>query len=56
MVSGMTVVIPSTEGPFGVMGAHTTSHRTFSEDDINFLQAVANVLAMAIERTEAQES
>ena len=34
--------------------ADTTSHRTFSEDDINFLQAVANVLAMAIER-EAQE-
>src|SRR5215218_2829959 len=55
VVSGMTVVIPSTEGPFGVLGAHTTSHRSFSEDDINFLQAVANVLATAIERTEAKQ-
>jgi DNA-binding NarL/FixJ family response regulator/signal transduction histidine kinase len=55
VVSGMTVVIPSTEGPFGVLGAHTTSHRTFSEDDINFLQAVANVLATAIERRQAQQ-
>ena len=55
VVSGMSVVIPSTEAPFGVLGAHTTSHRTFSEDDINFLQAVANVLATAIERQGAQE-
>jgi signal transduction histidine kinase len=52
----MSVVIPSTEeGPLGVLGAYTTSHRTFSEDDINFLQAVANVLATAIERSQAQQ-
>ena len=54
-VSGMTVVIPGREGPFGVLGTHTTSRRAFSEDDANFLQAVANVLAAAIERTEAEE-
>jgi PAS domain S-box-containing protein len=55
VVSSMTVVIPGSEGPFGVLGVHTTTHRTFSEDDINFLQAVANVLATAIERKEAQQ-
>jgi two-component system nitrate/nitrite response regulator NarL len=55
VVSSMTVVIPATEEPFGVLGVHTTSHRSFSEDDINFLQAVANVLATAIERKEAQQ-
>src|SRR5215207_10862821 len=55
VVSGMTVVIPYTEGPYGILGAYTTSHRSFSEDDINFLQAVANVLATAIEREEAQQ-
>jgi PAS domain S-box-containing protein len=54
-VSGMSVVIHGQQRPFGVICADTTSHRTFSEDDINFLQAVANVLAMAIERKEAQE-
>jgi PAS domain S-box-containing protein len=54
-VSGMTVVIPGREEPFGVLGAHTKSHRTFSEDDVNFLQAVANVLAAAIQREEAEE-
>jgi signal transduction histidine kinase len=38
-----------------VLCAHSTSHRAFSENDINFLQAVANVLGGAIERNEAQE-
>jgi PAS domain S-box-containing protein len=50
IVSSMTVVIPASEGPFGVLGVHTTTHRTFSEDDVSFLQGIANVLAMAIER------
>jgi PAS domain S-box-containing protein len=54
-VSGMSVVIHGQQRPFGVICADTTSHRTFSEDDINFLQAVANVLATAIEREGAQE-
>ena len=54
-VSGMTVVIGGREEPFGVLGAHSKSHRTFSEDDANFLQAVANVLATAIESEEAEE-
>ena len=54
-VSGMTVVIQGREQPFGVLGAHTKSRRTFSEDDVHFLQAVANVLAMRIEREEADK-
>jgi signal transduction histidine kinase/ActR/RegA family two-component response regulator len=36
------------------LGAYTTQQRTFTEDDVNFLQAVANVLAEAIERKQAQ--
>jgi PAS domain S-box-containing protein len=55
VVSSMTVVISATEGPFGVLGVHTATQRIFSEDDINFLQAVANVLATAIERQGEQE-
>jgi PAS domain S-box-containing protein len=56
VVSGMSVVIHGQEGPFGALCAHTRSRRTFSEDDINFLQAVANVLATAIEREAAEQS
>src|ERR687898_442971 len=51
----MSVVIHGLERPFGALCAHSTSYRSFSEDDINFLQSVANVLATAIERQGAQE-
>jgi PAS domain S-box-containing protein len=54
-VSGMSVVIHGRDGPFGVLGAFTTTHRFFSDDDANFLQALANVLATAIERQDAEE-
>src|SRR5215208_992369 len=54
-VSGVSVVIQGRDGPFGVLGAFTTGHRPFSKDDTNFLQAVANVAATAIERAAEQE-
>jgi PAS domain S-box-containing protein len=55
VISGMSVVIYGGGGPFGALCAHSRSHRSFSEDDINFLQSVANVLAIAIERQGAEE-
>ncbi len=33
---------------------HTTRRRGFSQDDVNFLQAAANILAAAIERKRVQ--
>jgi len=57
VVSGMSVVVLGKDRePYGVLGAHTTSQRTFSHDDINFLQAIANVLAEAIARKQAEDS
>ncbi|MGH8058481.1 MAG: sensor histidine kinase, partial [Candidatus Entotheonellia bacterium] len=50
VVSGMSVIIPGRERPFGVLGADTSQLRIYTADDIHFLQLVANVLAMAIER------
>jgi PAS domain S-box-containing protein len=50
VVSGMSVIVWGLERPFGVLGAHTTSHRAFSEDDVHFLQTVAEVLAAAVVR------
>jgi signal transduction histidine kinase len=55
VLSGMSVVIHGLERPLGALCAHSRSLRSFSEDDINFLQFVANVLATAIERQGAQE-
>jgi signal transduction histidine kinase len=55
VVSGMTVLIRGEELPYGVLGAHTTMHRTFSADDIHFLQAMANVLAEAFKGRRVEE-
>ncbi len=56
LVSSLSVVIHGKERPFGVLGAHTTKHRTFSKDDIYFLQATANVLATAIARQQVEDA
>ncbi len=53
-VSGMTAIIRDRHGPLGVLAVHTTTKRRFTADDINFVQAAANVLAAAIERRRAE--
>lgn len=55
VISGLSVIIPGQHTPYGVLGAHTTKQRTFTQDDTNFLQAVANVLADAIERQQIEQ-
>jgi PAS domain S-box-containing protein len=54
VISGMSVIIPGRETPFGILGVHTTRKRAFTDDDVHFLQAVANVLAEAIERKRGE--
>ncbi|MBW3586360.1 MAG: PAS domain S-box protein, partial [Cyanobacteria bacterium 0813] len=40
---------------WGVLGVHTSEGRVFSQDDVYFVEAIANVLAAAIERIGSQE-
>jgi len=47
VVSGVQVAI---RPAWGVLGAYTTRPRRFSPDDIDFLAAVADVLALSIDR------
>lgn len=54
VVSGVSVVIARGTEPYGVLAAHTTTRRTFSIDDVHFLQAVANVVGTAIERSHSE--
>ena len=56
VLSGMSVVMQGRDGPFGVLGVHATARRSFSRDEINFLQAVANVQAAAVGRRGAEEA
>lgn len=50
VVSGIGVPIRGQHRPFGVLDAHSIRPRRFSTDDLNFLQGIANVLALAVER------
>jgi PAS domain S-box-containing protein len=55
VISGLSVIIQGKGRPFGVLGVHTTKERSFDQNDIHFVQAIANVLAEAIERKQAEE-
>ena len=56
VVSGMTVAVHGTPTAWGVLGVHTGYPRRFTEDDVNFLVAVTNVLAGAIDRRRRTEA
>lgn len=53
--SGISVAIESGGKALGVVAAFTRELRTFSRHDINFMQAIANILASALERAATQE-
>jgi PAS domain S-box-containing protein len=50
VISGISVVIGNSDETLGILGVHDTRHRQFTDDDTNFVQSVANVLASAIDR------
>ncbi len=56
VVSGMSITIPGYERPYGVFGVHTTRRRQFTLDDIQFLRAIAHLLALAIDRRRAERA
>jgi diguanylate cyclase (GGDEF)-like protein/PAS domain S-box-containing protein len=47
--------ILGTKGAFGLLRAHWREPRQFTEDEVSFLRNVANILAVAIERKNAEE-
>src|SRR5258708_5462285 len=54
VVSVMGVVVRGHAGPWGGLAVHSTRPRSFSPDDRGFLQTVANVLSLAVERHEVE--
>jgi PAS domain S-box-containing protein len=50
VTSGISVIIPGTARTFGVLGAHTRHRRQFTDDDIKFMEAVANVIGLGVAR------
>ncbi len=54
-VSGVTLLIGSTRNFFGILGVFASYPREFSSDDLNFLQALANVLSSSVQRKRADD-
>lgn len=54
--SGVTVVIPGQPRPYGVLAVHSNRQRSFDRDEVNFLRAVANVLAAAVRDRTREEA
>jgi PAS domain S-box-containing protein len=54
--SAATVVIGGGRGPFGVLGVFPAERRSFSADDVEFLQSIASVASAAVARAELEDS
>ncbi|HJZ12704.1 MAG TPA: PAS domain-containing protein, partial [Acidobacteriota bacterium] len=54
VVSGVAIKIHRRGSTFGVLGAFTTQQRSFSRSCMYFLEAVSNVLAIAVQQLGAQ--
>ena len=54
--SGLSIPVLGPDGVLGVLATFTLSPRTFVQEDIYFLQSVANLLTAAIQRERAEES
>jgi light-regulated signal transduction histidine kinase (bacteriophytochrome) len=55
VVSGMNVLLRKAGEPCAILGVYSSHPRAFKEHDIHCVQAVANILATAIERHQAEE-
>ncbi len=54
VVSGVNVAVAGYGRFFGVLGAYTSKPRRISEDEAHFLLAVGSLVAMAMERSQAE--
>jgi PAS domain S-box-containing protein len=56
IVSGASTAIPGTSGPQGVVSAYATRPRTFTADDLRFLQSIASIMGARIARHQAEDA
>jgi diguanylate cyclase (GGDEF)-like protein len=54
--SGVSVPIQGSTRAYGVLAAQSRQRLAFGSDEVDFLRAVANVLARAVDRTRAEEA
>ena len=52
--SSVTAPIPTSQGPFGVLGAYCSGPWDVSDDDVRFVQGVATVVGTAVDRRRTE--
>ncbi|WP_137286389.1 PAS domain S-box protein [Halorussus salinisoli] len=52
--SGISTVIGSPDGPWGILGTHHTETGTYADHDVQFVQSIAHILSTAIRRRERE--
>lgn len=56
IITSMCVVIPGRPHPFGALSVDVTASRMFCDEEMHFLQAVANILALAMTGFESNQA
>jgi diguanylate cyclase (GGDEF)-like protein/PAS domain S-box-containing protein len=56
IVSSVSVPIHGHDQLFGILSVHAREHRTFSEDEVAFLTAVATLITVAVERNREERA
>lgn len=56
VVTMLSAAIRGRDRAWGVLSVHSQTRREFTDDDIGFLQSMADVLALAIERDEHEQA
>ncbi len=54
VTSGLTVLIRHSGRPFGVLGVYSRTPRVFDKDEVHFLDEIAFVITLAIQRKETE--
>jgi diguanylate cyclase (GGDEF)-like protein/PAS domain S-box-containing protein len=56
VVSSVGVSIDGHDAPYGILNTHTLSPRSFAEDEVAFLAAIATLIAVAVERHRDEQT
>ncbi|MGI9097501.1 MAG: sensor domain-containing protein, partial [Solirubrobacteraceae bacterium] len=56
LVSTLCIAIDGHEGPFGVLYVHAREPRAFDEDEVAFLEGVASLITVAVERRRDEQA
>jgi PAS domain S-box-containing protein len=56
VASGMSVILHGSRNPAGVISVHSRVLRAFTADEISYLEAISNLLSVAMERKRTESS